>query len=779
MKNVTMGQSIPRLEDERFITGKGRYIDDINLENQAYGVALRSPHAHARILSIDLTEAQALDGVLFCFSGQDWAREGFGPIPTKSPVRVSSDGTEFHEPPRHCMAIDRARHAGEIVAFVVAESRAIAVEALELIVVDYDPLDAIIDPVAALKDGAPQLWDDIPNNLCIDWELGDKATTDAAFAAADHVVSLDLTNNRVTAVPIEPRGAIASYDPATDHYTLQNATQNVHANRDSFATNVLHIPNENLHHLAPDVGGGFGAKNGVYPEPALILYAAKQVGRPVKWINDRSESFLSDTHGRDQISRVELALNKDGKFLGLRTDTIGNLGSHCATIGPFTATGGSARTQGGPYAFDAMHYRGRGVFTNVMLIDPYRGAGRPEASFQTERIIEYAARKLGFDPIELRRKNLIPTEMLPRKTPMGLDIDSGNFPQVFEQTLEMTDRAGYAARAAASQAKGKIRGFAITPYLECTGGAPKEFSRITFNTDGTVDMAVGSQSTGMGHETAIPQILAGHLGIDIESINFTQADTDATPIGGGHGGSRGIEVGGNAVFQAAGEIVEKGKAVAAHLFDVGADEVEFNDGRFFVPNTNYSMTSREIIDASLDTDNLPDDMEPNSMSTESTFERGIISIPNGCHAVEVEVDPETGVVKIDGYWVVDDFGTILNPMLADGQVMGGVAQGVGQAMIENIIYDPENGQLLTGSLVDYALPRADDIPHMEIGYYEGAPTKKNPLGVKGAGEAGCVGAPPAIVNAVLDALKGFGVDHLEMPLTAEKVWRAANKKTAA
>ncbi|NQV99805.1 MAG: xanthine dehydrogenase family protein, partial [Rhodospirillales bacterium] len=697
MKQVKIGQSVPRIEDHRFVTGAGTYIDDINLDGQAYGVALRSPHAHADILSVDLSEAQALAGVLFCFSGDDWAAEGFGHIPSKSGVRKNTDGTDFREPPRHCMAIGRARHAGEIVAFVVAESRAVGVAALELINVDYQPLPALTDPRAAMAPGAPQIWDDIPGNLCIDWELGDKALTDAAFARADHVVSLELVNNRVTAAPIEPRGAIAAYDAASDSYTLYNATQNVHANRETFAEKILHVPSQKLHHLAPDVGGGFGAKNGVYPEPALLLYAAKKLGRPVKWINDRSESFLSDTHGRDQISRVELALNADGKFLALRTDSIGNLGSHCATIGPFTISGGSARTQGGPYGYEAMHYRGRGVFTNVALIDPYRGAGRPEASFQTERIIEYAARKLGFDPIELRRKNLIPADQLPLKTAMGLDVDCGDFPHVFAQTLAMTRRPGYGDRVAASKARGRARGFAIAPYLECTGGAPKEFAKISFTADGRIAMATGSQSTGMGHETALPQILADHLGVAITDIDFIQADTDATPIGGGHGGSRGLELGGNAVLQVAREVVEQGKAIAGHLFDAAADQVHFADGHFYIPDTNHSRSLREIVDASVDADNLPAGLEPSSMNKETTFERGIISIPNGCHAAEVEIDLETGVIKIDGDWVVDDFGTIVNPMLADGQVMGGIAQGIGQALMEDIRYDPDSGQLLTGS----------------------------------------------------------------------------------
>jgi carbon-monoxide dehydrogenase large subunit len=693
-------------------------------------------------------------------------------MPTKSAVRTNRDGSPIAEPPRHCLAMERVRFVGEPVALVVAETAEIATDALALIEVDYGPLAAVVDPVAALADGAPQLWDDIANNLCADFELGDAAATEAAFAQADHVVAIDIANNRVTAVPIEPRGAVARYDADSDSFELYNATQNVHANRDAFAEQVLGIDKNKLRHIAPDVGGGFGVKNGVYPEPALILYAARELRRPVKWINTRSESFLADTHGREQVSRVELALQADGTFLALRTTTIGNIGAFCWTVGPFTPTGGSARTQGGPYAIGAMHYQAKAVFTNTQPLDPYRGAGRPEASFQIERVIELAARQLGFDPVELRRKNLIPRDALPLRTPMGLEVDCGDFPRVFERTLAMSDRGGFAERLAASRAQGRLRGFAIAPYLECTGGAPNEYAGVSFNDNGTVELAVGSQSTGMGHETSMPQILAARLGLPLADIRYVQGDTDATPIGGGHGGSRNLEIGGNAVAQAADEVIVKGKAVAAHVFAVDPDRVSFEDGRFLVPQTNHVLTMPEVAAASLDPARLPDDLQPGCLNTGSTYSRSTIVVPNGCHAAEVEVDPQTGTIEIVGYWVVDDFGTIVNPLLCDGQVMGGIAQGIGQALLEHAIYDADSGQLLTGTLLDYALPRADDIPDMAIAYYEDAPTEKNPLGVKGAGEAGCCGAPPAVVNAVLDALKETGVTNIDMPLTSEKVWRA-------
>lgn len=766
-----IGNSQRRMEDFRFLTGHGQYIDDKNLENQVYGMVLRSPEAHADITSIDASEALALDGVLAVITGEDWKAAGYGPIPTKSAVRKFKDGSDLKEPPHHPIAIDRVRYVGQPVAMVIAESLNICRDALELIAVEYASLPAVSHQSEAIKDGAPQIWDIAPNNICLDFELGDEAAQKEAFAKADHIISLDLVNNRVTAVPMEPRGALASYDSATGKYTLWNSSQNIHANRDTIADAVLKIGKENLHHIAPDVGGGFGAKNAVYQEPILILHACKLVGRPVKWINDRAESFLSDTHGRDQVTTVQLALDNDGTFRGLRTETVGNLGAFCATVGPFTPTGGSSRTQGGPYHFDAIYYTAIAPFTNTCPLDPYRGAGRPEGSYQMDRIIDYAAAKLRMDPIELRRKNLIPVEDLPMKSPMGLDIDCGNFPEVFEMTLQLSDREGYAERVKQSEAKGLKRGFGVSMYLECTGGGPKEEAKVSFREDGKVELSVGSSSTGMGHETAFAQVLAGHLGLAIEDVVFRQADTDATAIGGGHGGSRGMEVGGSAVLQTSREIVEVGKKIAAHRFDVDAEKVDFSEGRFHVPGTNHTMTMRDAIDAQNDPDSLPDDLDPGAMNISSVFERAIISIPNGGHAAEVEVDPATGTIKVDGYWVIDDFGTIINPMLADGQVMGGIAQGLGQALMENIVYD-ESGQLVTGSLMDYALPRADDMPKMVIGYFEGAPTKKNLLGVKGAGEAGCVGAPPAIVNAVCNALKDLGVHHIDMPLTPERVWRA-------
>jgi carbon-monoxide dehydrogenase large subunit len=592
-----------------------------------------------------------------------------------------------------------------------------------------------------------------------------------AFAKADHVVSLDVVNNRVTGAPMEPRGAIAVYDAASDSYTLWNASQNIHANREMFAEKILNISSAKLRHVAPDVGGGFGAKNSLYPEPPLLLHAARLTGRPVKWVATRSEAFLADTHGRDQVSTVSLALARDGAFLALKVETVGNLGAWCGTMGPFTPTQGSARTQGGPYAFPAMLYTAKAAFTNTPQTDPYRGAGRPEASFHVERIIEYAARLLGLDRMELRRKNLIRPQALPWKTPMGLSIDSGNFPALFDRVLKLADYEGFPRRAVEAKARGKRRGFGVAPYLECTGGAPKEEARVKFAADGTVSLAVGSHSTGMGHETSLTQILAGRLGLPVTSIRFQQADTALTVTGGGHGGSRGMEVGGNAVAKVADEVVAKARAIAAHLLNSRPEDIAHAAGRFDDVKTGQSLTMAEVIAAAAEPSRLPPGMAAGALDTETTYEREAITIPNGCHAAEVEVDPDTGAVEVVGFWAVDDFGRIINPMLADGQVMGGVVQGLGQALFEEVVYDA-GGQPLTGSFMDYALPRADQVPPLVVEYDESAPTTRNPLGVKGAGEAGCCGAPPAIVNAVLDALAEYGVTHLDMPLTPQKVWRA-------
>lgn len=774
------GVSQVRIEDDRFLTGTGRYIDDIDLPAMAHAAVLRSDRGHARIRNVAIADARAADGVLLVLTGADWLQTGIGPIPTKNPVRKFLDGRPFAEPVRHCLAYDAVRHVGEPVALVVAETREQALAALELIVVDYDDLESVVQQVAAVEAGAPEVWSVAPGNVCVDFELGNRAEVEAAFASADHVVTLEVVNNRVLSAPMEPRGCIGQWDPVNESATIWNSSQNIHANRDVFAA-MLKMEPARLRHLAPDVGGGFGAKNCLYPEPPLLVHASRLIGgRPIKWVATRTESFTSDAHGRDQVSTVSLALDKDGTFRALRVSTIGNIGAACGTMGAFTPTNGSARTQGGPYALKAMLYEAKAIFTNTVQTDPYRGAGRPEASFHIERIVEHAARTLGFDPVELRRKNLIPATQLPWKTPMGLLVDSGNFHAVLDQTLALCRYDDLAARKADAKARGKRLGFAIAPYLECSGGQPTEEARVRFRKDGTVSLAVGSQSTGMGHETALSQILAARLGLPISVVRYAQADTALTKIGGGHGGSRGIELGGNAVMKAADTIETKIKAIAAHLLNSRAEDMTFAEGVVSDGKTGQSVVIQQVMAAASDQSRLPAAMEiapdASALDTTEVYERQQITVPNGCHAAEVEIDPETGFVAVKGFWAVDDFGRIVNPMLADGQVMGGIAQGLGQALLEEVVYDNGTGQLLTASFMDYTMPRADDMPPLDVAYYEGAPTKHNPIGSKGAGEAGCCGAPPAIVNAVVDGLAEWGIVHIDMPVTPEKVWRAINGK---
>lgn len=775
---VKIGESVTRVEDARFVTGHGQYIEDIHLPGQLEVLFLRSPVSHARITSLDVSGAREAPGVRLVVTGAEWVAAGYGPVPTKSPLRKMRDGSPFREPTRHCLAVDAVYHAGEAIAMVVAETRQQAQDALELIDIDFEERDPVVDQVVAKAKDAPTLWDVAPDNVCLDFELGNRDVVEAALESADHVITVQVLNNRVTAAPMEPRGCVAAYDQDTDSYTLWNSSQNIHANREVIAEQILNIPNEKLRHVAPDVGGGFGGKNSVYAEPALLLHAAKAVGAPVRWVADRGEAFLTDTHGRDQISTVSLAIDNDGTFHALKVSSVGNVGAWCGTMGPFTPTMGSARTQGGPYKFKGLLYEAEAVFTNTSQTDPYRGAGRPEASYHVERVIDEAARQLKLDPIELRRKNLIPRSELPWTTPMGLLIDSGDFEELLNQTLEVSDYAGFAARADAAKAEGKRRGFAVAPYLECTGGAPKEEARVSITDDGTIRLDIGSHSTGMSHETVLAQILADQIGAPLDMIAFRQADTEITTIGGGHGGSRGTEIGGSAARQAGIAFAAKLKRLAAHALNANADDIELVDGQAKDKATGREIALRELTAMANDPSRMPADLADEGVGVTEVYEREKITVPNGVHAAEVEVDIDTGQVAVLGFWALDDFGKIINPLLADGQVMGGVAQGLGQALLEQIVYDPDSGQLLTGSFMDYCIPRADDLPPINVYYYEEAPTSHNPLGVKGAGEAGCCGAPPAIVNAVLDALKEFGVTHLDMPLTPEKVWRAINHKPA-
>ncbi|MDH3670855.1 MAG: xanthine dehydrogenase family protein molybdopterin-binding subunit [Gammaproteobacteria bacterium] len=773
MEKYGIGQPVRRKEDIRFLTGTGCYLDDIKLENMAHGMVVRSHHAHARIKKIDIGAAAHAPGVLAVFTGMDWEAEGLGDMPTRTRAK-NSDGSPVPVPPRPALVKDRVRFVGDAVAFIVAETMEAARDAAELVDIDYDPLPAVTDAKKALESGAPLVWDDIPSNLCVDFEAGDQAEVNAAFARAERIVSVDLVNNRVTATPIEPRGAIGQYDREQDKFTLVSNAQNVHSNRNQLAEKVFHLPPEKIRHVAYDVGGGFGVKNALYPEHALVLFAARRLKRPIKWLNDRSESFISDNHGRDQQSRVELALDADGHFLALRVDSVGNIGAYVASTGPFTPAGGTVRTQGGPYRIPAIYFRARVVFTHTAPTDPYRGAGRPEATYQIERAVDLAALELGMDPAELRRRNLIRRSELPYKTAVGLEIDSGDFERVFERTFELADWNGFPERAAAARARGRRRGIGVAMYLGLTGGVRQEYAGLTFEKDGGVMIAVGGESAGTGHETVLPQIVADRLGLPLERIRYRQADTDATPTSSGHGGSHGLELIGSAVRTAADKTADRAKLIASHLLEAAAADITLADGSFTIIGTNRSVSMADVIVASFEQASLPPGMEP-GLDTAVTYSDDRLSCPNGCHVAEVEVDPQTGVVRLVDYTVVNDFGTIINPMITDGQVMGGSAQGIGQALLEEVVYDQDSGQLLTGSLMDYFLLGADNLPNFRIEYYEGAPTARNPLGVKGAGEAACGGAPPAIVSAVVSALSEYGVRHIDMPLTPFRIWQALAK----
>ena len=772
---TSIGQAVRRREDVRFLTGAGRYLDDIEADGAARGLVLRSPHAHARIDRIDTAAAAAAPGVLAVFTAADWKAEGLGDIPTRTMAK-NSDGTPIPVPPRAPLAGERVRHVGEAVAFIVAETLEAAKDAAELVEVDYTALPAVVDAAKALEPGAPPVWDDVPGNLCVDFEAGDEAAVDAAFAAADRVVALDLVNNRVTALPLETRGAIGRYDRGSEDFTLITSAQNVHVNRDQLAEQVFGVAREKIRHIAHDVGGGFGMKNALYAEYALVLFAARRLDRTVKWVCDRSEAFLSDAHGRAQTSRVKLALDRDGRFLALKVASIGDVGAYVMSVGPFTSTAGTVRTQGGPYRIPAIHFRSRAAFTHSVPTEVYRGAGRPEACYQIERIVDLAAAELGLDPAELRRRNLIRADELPYRTPIGIEIDSGDFEAVLNRTLEMADWNGFGRRAAAARAAGLRRGIGVAIYLGLTGGRRFECVDLSFAADGSATLAVGSESAGTGHETVLPQILSDRLGIAIERITHRQADTDVTPTGGGHGGSRGIEVAGSAVAVAAQTVVENAKEIAAHLLEAAAADLEFADGRFTIAGTDRSIAMTEVIAASFDEARLPPGVA-RRLDVQLSHDLEALSYPNGCHIAEVQIDPETGRVEVVDYTVVHDLGTIINPLTVDGQVAGATTQGIGQALLEGIVYDQESGQLLTGSLMDYTLPRAADLPGFRTAYHEDAPTANNPLGIKGAGEAGCGGAPPAIVNAVVGALQDFGVRHIDMPLTSLRVWQAINART--
>ncbi|ATI43102.1 carbon monoxide dehydrogenase [Pacificitalea manganoxidans] len=783
-KDGGIGAATKRREDVRFLTGRGRYTDDINLHNQTYAYFLRSEVAHGRITSLDTAAAQDMPGVVRVFTGKDF--EGVGGIPCGWQI-TDRFGEVMQEPAHPVLAQGKVRHVGDPIAVVVAESLAQARDAAEAIGVEIEELPAVIDMKAALQDGAPKVHDDLKNNLCYDWGFveDNRDAVDEAIRGAAHVTTLELVNNRLIANPMEPRVAVGDWNPGTDDYTLYTTSQNPHVIRLLMGAFVLGIPEHKLRVVAPDVGGGFGTKIFHYAEEAFCTFAAKQVRRPVKWTSSRSEAFMSDAHGRDHVTKIELALDADNNFVALRTETHANMGAYLSTFAPSVPTWLHGTLMAGNYKTPLIYVNVKAVFTNTVPVDAYRGAGRPEATFQIERVVDKAARELGVDPVELRRQNFI-TEF-PYATPVAVEYDTGDYHATMDKLLEIVDRDSFDARAEESRSRGKLRGLGIAHYIEACGIAPSnlvgqlgaraglyESATVRVNATGSISVMTGSHSHGQGHETAFPQVVADMIGIDASQIDIVHGDTANTPMGMGTYGSRSLAVGGSAMVKATQKIIDKAKKIAAHLLEASDSDIELKDGKFSVAGTDKSVAWGDVTLAAYVPHNYPlADMEPGLEET-AFYDPSNFTYPSGAYACEVEVDPETGKVTVLGFAAADDFGNIVNPMIVEGQVQGGLAQGIGQALMEGAAYD-ENGQLLTGSYMDYAMPRADDVPMFQVDHSSCTPCTHNPLGVKGCGEAGAIGSPPAVVNAVIDALHRGGhtdVTHIDMPLTPSRVWQA-------
>jgi len=759
MAKFGVGQPATRVEDARLVTGHGRYLDDIVLPEQLHAAVLRSPHAHAAIRSIDTAAAEQAPGVAAVITGADLARDGIGDLPCLAQVK-NRDGTSRADPKRPALARERVRYVGDPVAMVVADNAWQAEEALELIDVDYDMLDAVTDTVGALEPDAPQLWDEAPGNLCFDWEKGDAGATERAFSQADRVVSVELVNNRVVANSMETRGAIGSVDEA-GRLVLHVSSQGSHLMRNILAGHVFGVSPEEMHVITPDVGGGFGMKIFAYPEYVLVLYAARKLGRPVKWIGGRSEAFLGDAHGRDHVSRAEMALDAEGRFLGMRVRTVANLGAYLSNFGPFIPTDAGAGMLGGCYRTPAIHVSVRGAFSNTSPTDAYRGAGRPEAAYLLERLVDKCGRETGLGPVEIRRRNFITSEEMPFTTALGLTYDTGEFARNMDDAMALAEWEGFEERRRAAQAQGRLRGIGMATYIEaCSGGGP-EAARVQVGADGGVSVFVGTQSNGQGHETAFTQLICERFGLEPEQVTIVQGDTDRIATGSGTMGSRSIPVGGSAVRNAADKVIVKAGEKAAQMLEVAPADVEFREGSFRVPGTDLQKSFLEVARFADPGDGAA------SFDEDADWAPETATFPNGTHICELEVERDTGRVALLRYTVVDDFGNVLNPLLLEGQVHGGIGQGVGQALLEHCVYDQDSGQLVTGSFMDYTMPRADNLPPITF-KLNSVPSTTNLMGMKGAGEAGAIGAPPAVINALVDAL---GVGHVDMPATPYSLWR--------
>ena len=784
-KDGGIGASTKRREDVRFLSGTGNYTDDINLHNQTYVHFLRSDIAHGRIKNIDTSAASAMPGVVRIFTGADF--EGVGGIPCGWEI-TDRFGEKMQEPAHPVLAQGKVRHVGDPICAVVAETLEQARDAAEAIELDIEELPAVVDMKKALEEGATKVHDDLTSNLCYDWGFVEenKAAVEEAFQKAAHVTTLELVNNRLIANPMEPRVAVGDFNRGTGDHTLYTTSQNPHVIRLLMGAFVLGIPEHKLRVVAPDVGGGFGTKIFHYAEEAFCTFAAKAINRPVKWTSTRSEAFMSDAHGRDHVSTIQLALDADNNFTALRTDTYANMGAYLSTFAPSVPTWLHGTLMAGNYKTPLVYVNVKAVFTNTVPVDAYRGAGRPEATFQLERVVDKAALELGVDPVALRRQNFI-TEF-PYATPVAVEYDTGDYHATMDKLTQVADFAGFEARRAESKAKGKLRGFGVNCYIEACGIAPSnlvgqlgaraglyESATVRVNATGGLVVMTGSHSHGQGHETAFPQVIADMIGIDASMVEIEHGDTDKAPMGMGTYGSRSLAVGGSAMVRATEKIINKAKKIAAHLMEASEGDIELKDGQFSVAGTDKSVAWGDVTLAAYVPHNYPlEDIEPGLEET-AFYDPANFTYPSGAYCCEVEVDPDTGKVTIERFAAADDFGNIVNPMIVSGQVHGGIAQGIGQALLEGAAYD-ENGQLLTGSYMDYAMPRASDVPFYTVDHSCQTPCTHNPLGVKGCGEAGAIGSPPAVVNAVVDALRSAGKDitHIDMPLSPARVWAAMN-----
>ncbi len=776
-----IGASVKRKEDLRFLTGKGHYLDDINRPGQACAYFLRSAHANAKFKKIDTKAAAKAPGVVAVLTGADVEADGLGGVICGWTV-TSKDGSPMKAPAHPVLAKDTARYVGDAVAVVIAETTAQAKDAAEQIKVDYDARPAVTAPAAALEKDAPQVHDDAPGNLCYDWAIGDKDATDAAFAKAAHVAKVDLINNRLSPNAIEPRAALADYDAGTDSTTLYTTSQNPHVARLVLSAFVQVTPEHKLRVISPDIGGGFGSKIFIYPDEAVITWVAKKIGRPVKWTADRTEAFLTDCHGRDHATQAELALDKDGKFLGLRVTTVANMGAYLSTFASCVPTYLYATLLQGQYTTEAIYCEVKAVFTNTTPVDALRGAGRPEAAFVVERVVDVAARELKIDPAELRRRNFIPKDAFPYQTQVALAYDSGNFAGALDSALKLADYKGFENRRKDAEKRGKLRGIGLSSYIEACGIAPSavvgslgagvglyEAAEVRFHPTGGVTVFTGSHSHGQGHETTFAQLVHESLGVPFDQIEVVHGNTGEIPFGMGTYGSRSAAVGGSAIQVAMDKIIAKGRKIAAHKLEAAETDLEYANGTYSVAGTDKSMTMAEVAFTAYVPHDYPEGVEP-GLDENGFYDPANFTFPAGTHVCEVEIDPDTGKVEIVNWSAVDDFGRIINPMIVEGQVHGGVAHGVGQALLEGCVYN-EEGQLLTGSYMDYSMPRADNLPDINAETQETL-CPHNPIGVKGCGEAGAIAAPAAAINAITNAL---GTAHIDMPATPGKVWQALNK----